>query len=64
MGPRVTDDHIPLNEAGLPTIDVIDFEYGRGNALWHTLDDVPDAVSPTTLGMVGEVMAELVYRGG
>jgi Zn-dependent M28 family amino/carboxypeptidase len=43
VGSRVTDDHIPLNQAGLPTIDVIDFEYGRGNALWHTLDDVPDA---------------------
>lgn len=64
VGPRVNDDHVPLNEAGIPTVDVIDFEYGPGNALWHTPDDGLDAISATTLGMVGEVMAELVYRGG
>lgn len=64
VGPRVNDDHIPLNEAGLATVNVIDFEYGSGNALWHTPDDVLDNVSETTLGMVGEVVAELVYRGG
>jgi hypothetical protein len=64
VGPRVNDDHIPLNEAGIPTVDVIDFDYGPGNALWHTLEDVPANVSPTTLGMVGEVIAELVYLGG
>lgn len=64
VGARILDDHIPLNEAGLPTIDVIDFEYGPGNSLWHTPRDVPENTSPETLGMVGEVVAELVYRGG
>jgi len=61
---RVLDDHLPLNKAGLPTIDVIDFEYGPGNTLWHTPDDVPGNTSAETLRMVGEVMTELVYRGG
>lgn len=64
VGQRVTDDHIPLNEAGIPTVNVIDFEYGDRNALWHTPDDLPENVSSTTLRMVGEVVAELVYRGG
>jgi len=64
VGSRVLDDHLPLNEAGLQTIDIIDFEYGPGNSLWHTPDDIPANTSPETLRMVGEVVAELVYRGG
>ncbi|HSG49727.1 MAG TPA: M28 family peptidase, partial [Longimicrobiales bacterium] len=63
-GSGVGDDHIPLNEAGLPTVDVIDLSYGPGNAWWHTPDDTADKVSASTLKMVGEVMAELIYSGG
>ncbi len=63
-GGFISDDHVPLNEAGIRTIDVIDFEYGPGNRFWHTPDDVPANTSAETLRIVGEVMAELVYRGG
>jgi hypothetical protein len=58
------DDHVPLIEAGLPTVDLIDFEYGPGNRLWHTPRDTPENVSSRTLGMVGDLVTELVYRGG
>lgn len=61
---NLTDDHVPLIEAGLPTADLIDFTYGPGNAYWHTPDDVPEHVSAVTLGMVGEVVTELIYSGG
>jgi hypothetical protein len=61
---RVVDDHIPLNEAGLRTINLIDFEFGPGNRLWHTPQDTPENTSPHGLGMVGEVVTELIYRGG
>lgn len=64
VGSRVVDDHIPLNEAGLPTVDLIDFEFGPGNRLWHTPQDTPENTSPESLRMVGEVVAELIYRGG
>ncbi len=60
---RIQDDHVPLNQAGIPTVDVIDFEYGPDNLLWHTPRDTPDQVSVETLRMVGELVAELVYRG-
>lgn len=63
-GGPVYDDHIPLIEAGLPTANLIDFEYGPGHAYWHTPEDTPDKVSAATLGMVGEVVAELIYSGG
>ena len=64
VGGGVTDDHIYLTAAGLPTADVIDFDYGPQNSLWHTPRDVPENTSAETLEMVGEVVTELVYRGG
>lgn len=64
VGPPILDDHVPLNEAGIPTVDIIDFEYGPGNSLWHTPNDVLANVSPATLEVVGEVVAEVAYRGG
>lgn len=54
----IMDDHWPLIAAGLPTIDLIDFDY----APWHTLDDTPEQCSPRSLRVVGEVVAETVYR--
>jgi glutaminyl-peptide cyclotransferase len=64
VGRELTDDHVPLIEAGLPTANVIDFTYGPNNRYWHTPDDTPDRLSASTLGMVGEVVAELIYSGG
>ena len=63
-GQDIADDHIPLLNAGLPTVDVIDFSYGPGNSWWHTPEDTPEHVSPSTLGMVGQVVTELIYSGG
>lgn len=56
----INDDHIPLNEAGIPTINVIDFD---DYPYWHTPEDTPDKVSASSLGVVGAVMTRLVYRG-
>ena len=64
VGARVIDDHVTLIEAGLPTANLIDFVYGPDNRYWHTPDDTSENVSAATLGMVGEVVAELVYSGG
>ncbi len=64
VGPSIYDDHVPLLQAGLPTVDVIDFDYGPNNRYWHTLQDTPAHMSARTLGMVGQVMVELIYSGG
>lgn len=58
LGQHIQDDHLPLNRARIPTIDLIDFDYGA----WHTLDDKPDQCSAKSLEVVGNVIAELVYR--
>jgi glutaminyl-peptide cyclotransferase len=58
-GYEITDDHIPLSMEGrIPTIDLIDFDYGP----WHTLDDTPDKCSAQSLATVGKLLAELIYR--
>ena len=64
VGQRISDDHLPLNNAGLPTANIIDFDYGPGNSFWHTQQDVRQNVSGTTLEMVGEVVLELIYGEG
>jgi Zn-dependent M28 family amino/carboxypeptidase len=64
VGQRLLDDHVPLNEAGLPTANLVDFSYGPGNRYWHTPEDTPERLSARTLEMVGEVVAELIYAGG
>ena len=53
----IIDDHIPLIEAGVPCIDLIDFDY----PYWHTLQDTVDKCSPQSLQIVGEVVAAVVY---
>jgi peptidase M28-like protein len=56
----VTDDHIPLLQAGLRVIDVIDLDYGPDNSYHHTLADTMDKISAKSLGIVGDVAAALV----
>ncbi len=59
-GGPITDDHIPLLDAGIRAIDVIDFDYGPNNSYWHTVDDTPDKVSAESLQAVGDVAIALV----
>lgn len=53
----ISDDHLPLIKAGVPTADVIDFDY----AYWHTLGDTVDKCSAKSLLAVGETIAQVVY---
>jgi glutaminyl-peptide cyclotransferase len=56
----VDDDHKPFLERGVPSADLIDFEYGYNNVFWHTTDDTVDKLSPKSLQIVGEVTLETV----
>ena len=47
----IMDDHTPLNDVGIPTIDLIDFDF----APWHTPDDTIDKLSAESLRTVGAV---------
>lgn len=52
-GYDVLDDHVPLNRAGIPTVDIIDFDYEH----WHRLTDTPDKCSPKQMSEVARVIA-------
>jgi glutaminyl-peptide cyclotransferase len=47
----MTDDHTPLNEIGIPVIDLIDFDFPP----WHTAGDTLDKISAESLEIVGRV---------
>jgi Zn-dependent M28 family amino/carboxypeptidase len=51
-----SDDHIPFKNAGIPVIDIIDFNYGPNNSFWHTNQDTLDKVSAESLKVVGDVV--------
>jgi Zn-dependent M28 family amino/carboxypeptidase len=46
------DDHTPFLQAGIPAVDIIDFDY----PYWHTVQDTPDKVSAESLQAVGETL--------
>jgi glutaminyl-peptide cyclotransferase len=48
---EMIDDHSPLNTIGIPTIDVIDFDY----PWWHTGGDMMDKLDAKSLRTVGAV---------
>lgn len=51
-GPDVQDDHLALNRAGIPAVDIIDFDYPH----WHRLSDTPENCSGETLDQVARVL--------
>jgi Zn-dependent M28 family amino/carboxypeptidase len=55
----MVDDHLPFVNAGIPAVDIIDFDY----PYWHTVDDTCDKVSPESLERVGRVLGALFARG-
>jgi len=63
LGQAIIDDHYMLYKyGGIPTIDIIDFNYpDRSTNYWHTHDDIPENCSSQTLGMVGTVVATYIY---
>ena len=60
----VGDDHVAFLDAGMPAVDLIDFQYGSLpglNDYWHTAADRLDKLSPASLQVVGSVMLRLLH---
>jgi hypothetical protein len=65
MGASVIDDHLYINRAGIPCVDIIEC----GNAAtgsfpptWHTLDDNLQAIDRSVMREVAQVVLNLLYR--
>lgn len=64
-GGYITDDHKPLNEAGIPTIDIIpyypDCEANAFGPTWHTVNDDIHHLDKNTLKAVGQTLVQYLY---
>jgi Zn-dependent M28 family amino/carboxypeptidase len=54
------DDHTPFLQAGIPAIDIIDFDY----PYWHTAADTLDKISADSLEQVGRTVLAWLLEGG
>ncbi|HEY1159759.1 MAG TPA: M28 family peptidase [Terracidiphilus sp.] len=56
----VEDDHLPFVQRGVPSIDVIDLDYGPNNSYHHTAQDTMDKISARSLTIDGDVFLETI----
>lgn len=64
--PPIIDDHAYINkEAGIPMVDIIEFN-PQGETFfgeyWHTHQDNISVIDPATLEAVGQTLLEVIYR--
>jgi glutaminyl-peptide cyclotransferase len=66
-GGGISDDHLPLIEANMRVIDIIDMDLVGHNSpdpdrkYWHTHNDTMKNISPATLKEVGTLLLTLIY---
>lgn len=59
------DDHMYINRsASIPTIDIIDYDSGRGGfpSMWHTVGDTLDKIDKNTLAAVGRTLLAVIDK--
>lgn len=63
QGGAVTDDHIFINRAGIPCVDIIDMRSDSDTGFcpeWHTVHDTIDAIDAATLAEVGQTLLNVI----
>ena len=63
----IIDDHIPFMKIGIPSINLIDFEYGSKpqlNNYWHTSNDNIKNINAESLEITGRLTLELLNQIG
>ena len=64
QGGAITDDHVFVNRAGIPCIDIIDQSGDGGTGFfkqWHTTADTVGIIDPATLKAVGQTVLNVIY---
>ena len=62
----IEDDHLPFVQRGVPSADIIDYDYGPHTFLHpdgyhHTAEDTMDKISAHSLTVVGQTMQETIH---
>ena len=63
QGGAVTDDHVFVNRAGIPCVDIIDLRSDSPTGFcpeWHTINDTMGAIDPATLAQVGQTLLNVI----
>ena len=58
----VQDDHVSFLEVGVPSLNLIDFNYGPWNSYWHTPQDSIDKLSEQSFATVLHVLEVFLRR--
>lgn len=58
----VQDDHVSFLEVGVPSLNLIDFNYGPLNSYWHTSQDSLDKLSKRSFAIVLHVLEAFLQR--
>ena len=59
----MTDDHVFINNAGIPCIDIIDLRSNSESGfcpVWHTVNDTMDGIDASTLAEVGQTLLNVI----
>jgi len=56
----VQDDQLPFVRRGVPSIDIVDLDYGPNNSYHHTAKDTMDKISAKSLTIDGDVFLETI----
>lgn len=65
LGGSIVDDHLFVNKAGIPCIDIIESLNPATNSFnptWHTLDDNMKNIDRKPLKAVGQTLLNLIYQ--
>ena len=58
----IADDHIAFVRAGIPAVDLIDFNYGLFNRNWHSERDTMDKLSAASFAAMLHVVNEVISK--
>jgi len=61
---EIEDDHLPFVKRGVPSIDIIDLNYGPNDSYHHTAQDTLDKISAKSLTITGDVFMETIRLVG
>lgn len=64
-GGSVIDDHVFINDAGIPAIDIIESKNdatGTFPPTWHTLNDTMENIDPASLEAAGQTVLNLIHN--
>ncbi len=63
--PGLTDDHIFMNKAGIPSIDIIEYNGNEESSFmphWHKHTDTMENIDKNTLKAVGQTLLQVLYN--